>query len=81
MAIFLAELGDKTQLATMTMAASHNARWTIFCASAAALVCSSAAAVLVGEVVGRFLPMHVLQRGAGAVFIVLGCLYLFGAHD
>ncbi len=79
-AIFLAELGDKTQLATLSLAASSASRWSVFFGSALALVASSAVAVLAGQVVARALPPVVLQRIAGVVFILLGAFYLFGAR-
>ena len=80
-AIFLAELGDKTQLATLSLTAGSTSRWSVFLGSAAALVCSSALAVVAGEGVARFVAPHTLRRIAGAVFLVLGALYLFGRGE
>jgi putative Ca2+/H+ antiporter (TMEM165/GDT1 family) len=78
-AIFVAELGDKTQLATLTLAAGGGpaARWIVFAGAALALVASSALAVLGGEVVARFVSPVWLRRIAGVVFVALGALYLF----
>jgi putative Ca2+/H+ antiporter (TMEM165/GDT1 family) len=70
--IFLAELGDKTQLATLSLAAGGQSRWIVFAGSALALVLSSAIATVAGEAVTRVVPAIWLQRGAGVVFIVLG---------
>jgi putative Ca2+/H+ antiporter (TMEM165/GDT1 family) len=75
-AIFVAELGDKTQLATLTMSAGAQARWAVFLGSALALCATSALAVLVGEGVGRVVPPAMLRRIAGAAFIAIGALYL-----
>lgn len=75
-AIFVAELGDKTQLATLTMAAGARARWAVFLGSALALCATSAIAVLAGDAVGRVVPPAMLRRIAGAVFIAIGALYL-----
>ncbi len=75
-AVLLAEMGDKTQLATMSLAAEGSSRWTVFAASALALVAASAIAVLAGEAVSRVVPPHWIKRGAGALFIVLGLLML-----
>jgi Ca2+/H+ antiporter, TMEM165/GDT1 family len=76
-AIFLAELGDKTQLATLSLAASGSSRMTVFLASALALVVASAIAVLGGEALARIVPPTVIQRAAGALFVVLGLVFLF----
>ena len=78
-AIFIAELGDKTQLATLSLAAGGGAaaRWTVFAGAALALVATSALAVLGGDIVSRLISPHWLHRIAGVVFIVLGALYLF----
>jgi putative Ca2+/H+ antiporter (TMEM165/GDT1 family) len=75
-AIFVAELGDKTQLATLSMAAGARAKWSVFAGSALALVATSAIAVLAGTAVTRVVPAHWLRRIAGAVFVALGVLYL-----
>ncbi len=74
--IFLAELGDKTQLATLALAASGQARWTVFAAAAAALVLSSALAVLAGEALARAVPPIWVTRAAGAGFIAMGVFLL-----
>jgi putative Ca2+/H+ antiporter (TMEM165/GDT1 family) len=76
--IFLAELGDKTQLATLVMAASGRSRLAVFAGAAAALVCTTALAVLAGEGVSRAVPEAWLKRLAGAGFLVLGFLFLAG---
>jgi len=78
-AIFLAELGDKTQLATLSLAAGSQQRWVVFVGSALALVASSAVAVLAGDAVARLIPPVWLERGAGAVFLVLGAITLWRA--
>jgi putative Ca2+/H+ antiporter (TMEM165/GDT1 family) len=75
-AVFIAELGDKTQLATMTLASGKVSRLTVFLGSAGALVLSSLLAVLAGEIITRYVPEAYLRRGAGAIFILLGVLYL-----
>mgnify|MGYP000980279900 FL=1 len=72
LAIFLAEMGDKTQLATLSFAASGTSRWTVFGASALALVSTSAIAVMAGEVVARHVSPVWIRRAAGALFIALG---------
>ena len=70
--IFLAELGDKTQLATLSFASGGSSRWSVFLGSAAALVCTSALAVLGGEAVARVVPPLLLKRVSGVAFVVIG---------
>ena len=76
--VFLAELGDKTQLATLSLAAGGSSRWAVFAGAAIALVATSALAVLLGEAIGRLVPLVWIQRAAGALFIILGILFLAG---
>jgi len=76
--IFLAELGDKTQLATLSLAASGKSRLVVFLAATAALAATSAIAVLAGEAVARSVPEVWIRRVAGAGFLILGALYLTG---
>lgn len=76
--IFLAEMGDKTQLATLTLASGGSSRWLVFLGSALALVATSAIAVLAGEGLTRVVPPIWIQRAAGLSFVALGLLYLFG---
>ncbi|HEY5956088.1 MAG TPA: TMEM165/GDT1 family protein [Polyangiaceae bacterium] len=80
-AVFIAELGDKTQLATLSLSTGTKARWMVFAGSALALVCTSAIAVLAGDLVSRFVSPVWLRRTAGLVFVVLGALYLFGVGE
>ena len=71
--IFLAELGDKTQLATLLFAsdASHP-KVTVFAASAAALVLSSALGVLAGSLLAEYVSPRVVRWVAGVGFIAVG---------
>ncbi len=72
--VFLAELGDKTQLATLLYASNvENPRWTVFFASALALVATSAIGVLAGAAVSQFISPRILGRVAGVLFVVIGC--------
>lgn len=74
--IFLAEMGDKTQLAAMTMSAQTKKPWAVFIASALALTAVSAIGVVVGGVVGNYLPLIWIKRAAAVAFIVIGILIL-----
>lgn len=80
-AIFVAELGDKTQLATLSLAAGGKSRWVVFLASALALVATSAIAVLGGEAVARVVPPHWIKRVAGLVFVVMGLFFLYSSRS
>lgn len=77
--VFLAELGDKTQLATLTFASEARSRWEVFIGSASALILTSAIAVLAGEGVSRLVPAAWIKRAAGVVFILLGAWLLWAA--
>lgn len=76
--IFLAEMGDKTQLAAMTMAADKKRPWEVFLGASLALVAVSAVGILVGTALGHYLPLDWIKRVAGASFIVIGILMLVG---
>ena len=76
--IFLAELGDKTQIAAMTMAAQKKRPWEVFIGASVALVAVSAIGVVVGSALGQYLPVEWIKRVAGAAFIVIGVLVLIG---
>jgi putative Ca2+/H+ antiporter (TMEM165/GDT1 family) len=76
--IFLAEMGDKTQLAAMTMAAQSKKPWAVFIAAAVALTAVSAIGVVVGSVVGEYVPLIWVKRVAALSFIVIGILILLG---
>ena len=71
--VFLAEMGDKTQLATMLFSAEAKvSKWVIFAAAALALVLTSAIGVLVGAQIERFVSPRTLKIVAGVGFIAIG---------
>ena len=75
--IFLAELGDKTQLATFCFSADCNSKTSVFLGSAGALVLSSAIAVLFGAGVSRIIPVNYIRMGAGVFFVIVGIWTLY----
>ena len=77
--VFLAELGDKTQLATMRMAATTGQRWSVFAAAALALVLSTLLAVLLGDLLRTRVDPLWIQRAAAALFLVLGAWMLLAS--
>jgi putative Ca2+/H+ antiporter (TMEM165/GDT1 family) len=74
--IFLAEMGDKTQLAAMTMAAQTERPWAVFIGAALALTAVSAIGVVVGSVIGDYVPLIWVKRVAAVAFILIGVLIL-----
>lgn len=72
MSVFVAEIGDKTQLATLLFSAEHPNKWVVFAGSAGALVLASAIGVVVGAQLERFIRPQTLKIVAGVGFIVIG---------
>lgn len=70
--VFLAEVGDKTQLAAMTATAKSGALWTVFFAASLALVCATAIGVAVGGALFKLVPPAAIRYSAGSVFIAVG---------
>jgi putative Ca2+/H+ antiporter (TMEM165/GDT1 family) len=76
--IFLAEMGDKTQLAAMTLSAQTKRPWAVLIGASLALACVSAIGVVVGGVLSQYLPLEWIKRAAAIAFIVIGVLILLG---
>ena len=70
--VFLAEVGDKTQLAAITATVRSGALWTVFLAASAALVCATAIGVLLGDAIFRVIPPAAIRWAAGTAFIGVG---------
>jgi putative Ca2+/H+ antiporter (TMEM165/GDT1 family) len=80
LSVLVAELGDKTQLATALFAAdTGRSKWLVFLASSAALVTSAAMATLAGSIAREYVSGPTLKLVAGAGFIVIGAFILWGA--
>lgn len=79
--VFLAELGDKTQLATMLFASQDGGpgKWTVFFAASAALVVAAGIGVMAGAAVGKFVAPRTLQIVAGTGFVLIGAWTLWQA--
>jgi putative Ca2+/H+ antiporter (TMEM165/GDT1 family) len=78
--VFLAELGDKTQLATMLFATDRgNSRILVFLAASLALIAATAIGVLAGQLLSQAVSERVLQIGAGIGFILIGGFLLVRA--
>jgi putative Ca2+/H+ antiporter (TMEM165/GDT1 family) len=76
--IFLAEMGDKTQIAAMTMAAQTKKPWAVLIGASVALAAVSALGVIVGTVIGDYFPLLWVKRIAAVAFIAIGVLMLAG---
>ena len=75
-AVFLAELGDKTQLATLSFSADGRPPLAVFVGASLALVLSSLLAVAVGTAAAAWLPRQWVRTGAGLFFLVAGVMIL-----
>ena len=70
--IFIAELGDKTQLATLTISGTSNKPLAVFLGSASALVFASLIGALAGGSISNFVPEFILKTIASVTFLVIG---------
>lgn len=70
--VFIAEVGDKTQLAAMTATARSGAIWTVFFAASLALVAATAIGVALGGALFKVVPEHLIKYVAGTAFICVG---------
>ena len=79
-AVFIAELGDKTQLATMLFASDKDvSKWTVFFGASLALILASAIGVYAGSVISQYISEKQLHYIAGAGFIIIGLWTLLKA--
>ena len=79
-AVFVAELGDKTQLATMLFATDRDvSKYTVFFAASAALIVASAMGVLAGALLSEYINEKYLHYVAGVGFILIGAFTLYKA--
>lgn len=75
--IFLAEMGDKTQLATLLMSAQSQSPWVVFAGAAAALVATSLLGVLIGRWLATRLSPKTLETSAGALLLFISVMLLW----
>ena len=76
--VFVAELGDKTQLATLLYAANaEHPKLTVFVAAASALALTSAVGVAAGSVIAQWVSERTLRVGAGVGFLAIGAWTLW----
>jgi Ca2+/H+ antiporter, TMEM165/GDT1 family len=78
-AFFLLEMGDKTQIATIALAAKYNALVMVVAGTTLGMMLANVPAVLLGEVAAKKLPMRLVHGIAAAIFLILGISVLLGA--
>jgi len=78
LAFFLLEMGDKTQIATVALAAKYPSLIAVVAGTTLGMMLANVPAVLLGEVAARRLPMRLVHSIAAAIFLVLGVLVLMG---
>ncbi len=77
--IFIAELGDKTQLATLTISGTSNKPLAVFLGSASALVFASLLGALAGGSISNFVPEFILKTIASVTFFIIGIRLFFNS--
>ena len=78
-AFFVAEMGDKTQIATLALAAAYGNLIAVVAGTTAGMLLANAPVVLLGKVFAERLPLKAIQYAASALFLVLGALFIFRA--
>ncbi|HVN43906.1 MAG TPA: TMEM165/GDT1 family protein [Steroidobacteraceae bacterium] len=76
-AFFIAEIGDKTQIATVALAAAYASLGAVVAGTTAGMVLANAPVVFLGKAFSERLPLKALHRLASAVFLVLGALFIY----
>ncbi|PMB35637.1 hypothetical protein CEN47_08995 [Fischerella thermalis CCMEE 5319] len=72
--IFLAEIGDKTQLSTLLMSAESHSPWVVFVGSAAALITTSLLGVLLGSWIASRLSPKTVEKAAGVMLLLISLM-------
>ncbi len=78
---FLAEMGDKTQIATVALAARYHELAAVVCGTTAGMMLANVPAVFLGEAIARRVPMRLVHGIAAAVFAILGGLTLLNVGE
>jgi putative Ca2+/H+ antiporter (TMEM165/GDT1 family) len=77
--LFIAELGDKTQLAVFTLAGKGRNPWPVFIGASLALILVTFLGAFFGGFIARYIPGHVLRLAAGLLFVGIGVFILWSA--
>lgn len=75
-AFFLAELGDKTQLATISLAAEYRSFWGVWLGSSLGMVVADGAAIAIGVTAGKKLPQNLIKYISAGIFIIFGAIII-----
>jgi len=76
--LFLAELGDKTQLAVISMTCKTGKPWMVFLGAALALIIVTLIGAFAGQLIAQYVPVAVINKIAAALFVVMGVAMWFG---
>ena len=76
-AFFMAEMGDKTQLATISLAVEYQAIFTVWMGTTLGMMVSNAFGIVVGIVMGKKIPERIIKWGAALIFIGFGAVGLY----
>lgn len=76
--LFLAELGDKTQLAVISMTCKTGKPWMVFVGAALALIVVTLIGAFAGQLIAQYVPVAVINKVAAALFVVMGVAMWFG---
>jgi putative Ca2+/H+ antiporter (TMEM165/GDT1 family) len=77
-AFFLAEMGDKTQVATVALAAQYQSLFAVVAGTTFGMMIANVPAVIMGDRIANKIPVRIVHAIAAAIFAVLGVMTLFG---
>jgi Ca2+/H+ antiporter, TMEM165/GDT1 family len=80
-AFFLAEMGDKTQIATVALAAQYQAMFEVVTGTTLGMMIANVPVVLLGDQIASRLPVRLVHGIAAVVFLLIGCATLMGAGE
>jgi putative Ca2+/H+ antiporter (TMEM165/GDT1 family) len=80
-AFFLAEMGDKTQIATVALAAQYHALFSVIAGTTFGMMIANVPAVLLGDRIAHRMPVPLVHGIAAAIFAILGVATLLGAGE
>jgi putative Ca2+/H+ antiporter (TMEM165/GDT1 family) len=76
--VFLAEMGDKTQLAAMSLSAESGSPFSVLTGACLALITATILGVIFGSLLGHWIPHVIIKKVAGAIFLATGMLMIVG---